>query len=306
MTAGVPETAAGGAIVRLVVRRLVWICICAPFMASIVAVYVGMPMEVVFGGVDGDIKFWVYLALVGLGFLFWLISALGELWTEVDRIRRPERHKPAPRPVAEPYPVVEGDRPLVGWRRWILLPEEGPTPTDAIPVLAGPVMKTPWLGPEYVATCRSGHGSSGAQGDHLPVSRCRCGIYALKKLDPPGPGLIGVLVEGRVSMSGRVLEAERGYRAQQARIVGPLRLVLRCSHNGAASPCAGKPSHVTVDSGAYRVTCAAHRLPGDKRGRPAVEFIEDTARWLQARYGVETKTKEVTPWTSEGSSGSTR
>jgi hypothetical protein len=61
---------------------------------------------------------------------------------------------------------------------------------------------------------------------HLaPDPDCSCGIYALKPGVPlPYYALRRVTVEGTVELSGRVIEATRGYRAEHARILGPLRL----------------------------------------------------------------------------------
>jgi hypothetical protein len=71
-----------------------------------------------------------------------------------------------------------------------------------------------WPGPDLVAECQ-----------HCPEAPgffCACGIYAVKsRSDLSGFGPLdrsGVVV-GRVELTGVVIEHEKGYRAQRARIV---------------------------------------------------------------------------------------
>ena len=105
--------------------------------------------------------------------------------------------------------------PILGWRAWKV--EHGR--------LYSTVFGTLW--PErhrLEATCGLGGRSSpgGLRGVHeAPSAGCQCGIYALmapedaeylaRQITPPD-----VPAVGRVSLWGRVIETERGYRAQYA------------------------------------------------------------------------------------------
>jgi len=71
-------------------------------------------------------------------------------------------------------------------------------------------------------------------GHPAPDPDCSRGVYDLK---PGGPLPLyarrGVTVAGTDELAGRVIEATRGYRAEHARIVGPLQLSsVRCDEAG--------------------------------------------------------------------------
>lgn len=103
--------------------------------------------------------------------------------------------------------------PILGWRAW--------------KVEGGRLYSTVWgsLWPERArleATCGLGGRSSpgGLRGMHdAPSLRCQCGIYALKAREDAlyladqiiAPDVAAI---GRVSLWGRVVETQRGYRGQ--------------------------------------------------------------------------------------------
>jgi hypothetical protein len=122
--------------------------------------------------------------------------------------------------------------PLVGWRGWfVLLVEEELR-------LCSPVYPTVWLPRRATsAVCRAREGPAGlpAPGEHpAPEESCRCGIYASDSpvtaasfisgpsLSGRGPGRSGSEprvqgpVFGRVSLWGRIVECDRGWRAARA------------------------------------------------------------------------------------------
>ena len=109
--------------------------------------------------------------------------------------------------------------PIVGWRAWLVVVTKGGLR------LASVLYPTVWTPrEEVVATCRPG---AGGAGHAAPDPRCGCGIYASKQPEratdyvhgqghggPTGRPLLRVL--GTVSLWGRVIESEHGYRASHA------------------------------------------------------------------------------------------
>ncbi len=98
--------------------------------------------------------------------------------------------------------------PITGFRLWAM--RSG--------ALCG--ARTRWREPTFVATCATaGEGSPHADGR---CGRLGCGVYATKELAP----LLGMhlqvdshsYVAAAVALSGRVVEHERGYRAETARV----------------------------------------------------------------------------------------
>jgi hypothetical protein len=129
-------------------------------------------------------------------------------------------------------PAPDYFQPTVGWRVWLVVEEHGELR------LASVMYPTVWEPRrEEVAYCRPGdphrhaHHTPGEQiashaGPHLaPHVRCGCGIYASKGVelaasyfDGYGPTFDqpAFRVIGRVSLWGRVIEGDRGYRASHA------------------------------------------------------------------------------------------
>lgn len=170
--------------------------------------------------------------------------------------------------------------PVIGGRIWSVVPAGAPE-GFAGPVLRGAYGQT-WTGPVLTAECRPPLLARAARGDRgrvghaspPPHPACDCGIYALKPQLTIGDVLgAGPHIVGSVEMSGMVLEGTRGYRGQQARIVGPLELRADCDM------CTGVPTAI-ADSGLhYAVGCELH---SDDR------FSESLEGWLEKlehRYG---------------------
>lgn len=114
--------------------------------------------------------------------------------------------------------------PIVGWRGWLVVSvEEGLR-------LCSPLYPTIWPPRRAtLATCRAREGwAPAAPAEHpAPEESCRCGIYASESPATAasfisGPSLSGreprdqQPVLGRVSLWGRVVECERGWRAARA------------------------------------------------------------------------------------------
>ena len=105
--------------------------------------------------------------------------------------------------------VEDRDRPLYGLRSWNLrvVPD---------PMLFSPILGDGWNEREMIAACE---GKSKNVVAHLEGGKCGCGIYAMKKMQHvSGFPSSETLVYGVVSLHGAVLEGERGYRAERARI----------------------------------------------------------------------------------------
>ena len=112
-------------------------------------------------------------------------------------------------------PLELSDEPLVGWRCWHVLPHEG---------LLRPIYKR-----GLVWKPRQAHEAICPEDPHeVPGDGCKCGIWAvchpmlLQEVawtfaPPEGiPALPGVVIVGQVSLWGRIVEHERGWRASAA------------------------------------------------------------------------------------------
>ena len=101
---------------------------------------------------------------------------------------------------------------------------------------------------------------------------------------------------GAVELSGRVLEGERGFRAEHARIVGPLEIALRqCGVPSCRQPAAA------VDMAELFSLCSGHEsLARDPWSgpKPVAEFAPMLQARLELRYGVDVVIdKGAQPWT---------
>ena len=113
--------------------------------------------------------------------------------------------------------------PIVGWRGWFVVEAEGAFRLCSI------VHHTLWPPrQELVASCRrSGHRlKPELPAKHTaPEAACRCGIYASESAAVATPFLSGSrtparqslgFVLGRVSLWGKVVECQRGWRGERA------------------------------------------------------------------------------------------
>jgi len=137
-----------------------------------------------------------------------------------------------PRPIqpdCQPdLPEVELDgvpdliQPLEGWRVWKIVTL--PSHRQELPLLRSVILDTPWTPRRKVAAEHSFDLGAKCQG--LLKSSCSCGMYAFKNptdaftyLSGVRDRLMGMCVDtalGSVSLWGKVVECERGYRAQYA------------------------------------------------------------------------------------------
>jgi hypothetical protein len=120
--------------------------------------------------------------------------------------------------------------PIVGWRVWLIARECGQVRLGSVMY---PTLWTPRR--EQIAVCRPAEPRARGGRERLsslprreahrsPHLRCGCGIYAAKTVDQAASYFDGALptgdepvrVIGRVSLWGRVIEGEHGYRASHA------------------------------------------------------------------------------------------
>ena len=112
--------------------------------------------------------------------------------------------------------------PIEGWRVWKILIV--PSQYHALPILRSVVLDTPWTPRRKVAA--EHNFDLGAKCQGLLKSSCSCGVYAFKDLADAFMYLLGIrdrllgmaidTAFGTVSLWGKVVECERGYRAQFA------------------------------------------------------------------------------------------
>ncbi len=195
---------------------------------------------------------------------------------------------PAPEPSRDPAPSEEpvvvpsgapltgsfSTEPLIGWRVWNLVMHRSGRDPALRPAGAGQgewLMRRP-----YRASCRrAGSAGSMPHGQHpSPVPGCTCGIYAsssLRNLVTSTPAMPAVSAVGTVALWGRVIEHERGWRAEFAY---PDRLTLVCVVCLQQGSGAGQPAFVVAEpvrTGPYPavavcrdhagiVTAAGHRV----------------------------------------------
>lgn len=136
----------------------------------------------------------------------------------------PGRHYSTVYPAPEAPPELVA-APIRAWRAWRLTGHEVyGGPVDRLRSVANPVI---WPAGKKLMTaiCLNGHhllthGADGC-GDVSPRWACTCGIYACKtddELDRQIARDMTLEIGGVVLLSGKIIEHERGYRAQYAQI----------------------------------------------------------------------------------------
>jgi hypothetical protein len=122
------------------------------------------------------------------------------------------------KPAEAPLPVELSDEPLIGWRCWFVLPHE--------PLLR-PILKRglAWKPREAVEAICPEHLHEVPADD---AEKCRCGIWTVchpmlldeigwTSTPPKGVAkLPGIMVVGEVSLWGKIVQHERGWRASMA------------------------------------------------------------------------------------------
>lgn len=170
----------------------------------------------------------------------------------------------------------------VGWRFWKVAPDGA---DQFSPLLRSVTVDSVWTARRVVAACLvSGSQLESRVHDRTPDLSCSCGIYALKEPLMPMYAAGGVWAAGQVALSGKVLEGRRGYRAEQAEIVGTIRVAAACDHRRTRGPCAGRVVMAATPAG-YQAACRGHRHLLEE-AFAVIDLMQLQAR-LELRYGVE-------------------
>jgi hypothetical protein len=144
----------------------------------------------------------------------------------LSRLKSLKSGPPNPAPEGHSERAFEGIpdfvQPLIGWRAWkVWSPRTG---CDSCPVFSSVILDTPWTPRRKISAEHSF--DLGAKCHGLLEMGCSCGIYAFKDpleafvyLMKVRDRLLGMSVEvalGAVSLWGKVVECESGYKAQYA------------------------------------------------------------------------------------------
>lgn len=191
----------------------------------------------------------------------------------------------------EPSLTIE---PFLGYRLWRVAPAGRYAENPAEPILTSAATTTVWERRDQRAGCRIRLPSR--RGRHTlrphperpaPVIGCRCGIYAMKtRMRPPRPWM---WAHGPVELSGVVYEGTRGYRAERARLLGPLQLI---AGTGASPEClkplCRRPAEwIRVGPTLYLPRCSDHLEPaGTFTNLPLPRFMMLAAEAFAVRYAV--------------------
>ena len=181
--------------------------------------------------------------------------------------------------------------PLIGWRVWSLVMRRAGRVPSLQPAGAG---RGEWSTRRpYRAMCRR----LGLPGPELaqhpsPVPGCTCGIYAsssLRNLVTSTPSMPVVSAVGTVALWGRVIEHERGWRAEFAY---PDRLTLVCVICLQEGSGAGEPAFVVAEpvaSGPYPAVavCRDHAASVTAEGSRVISPAAVIRSALLDRYAVD-------------------
>lgn len=195
--------------------------------------------------------------------------------------------------------------PIVAWRRWVVSQRrhwEG----EAGEVLRGAWGRA-WIDTTLTARCLRppvrqemmmgrflDNLESGRHSTSSPEPDCACGIYAVK-IDALTPTRNPRLqrrptVGGFVELSGRVIEGNRGYRAGEAKIIGPLELHVPCG--GETTTTTGScpnPATVILNRDGDRVgVCHEHvRTVSGVDNVALTDWIDQVVPRLETTYTTE-------------------
>jgi len=183
--------------------------------------------------------------------------------------------------------------PLIAWRVWAITTSE---PWEGVP---GPVLRGawghPWPGPELEARCLNppvrksvfsaflfGREKRAHQSP-APFLSCDCGIYARKPGDSDDLWVVRIahlpMAGGFIEMSGVVIEGSKGFRAQRARLVGPVEVWVPCAD------CRSPATEIFIRDHLFRGRCNRHAA-GDVPGMARDEWMDYVVPALGRRYRV--------------------
>lgn len=188
-----------------------------------------------------------------------------------------------------PGPAITTIEPIVGWRAWDLT-DEAP---DGPLLYAVGASEEAWRpGRAMEARCALPHVLRRGRASHrAPDPGCVCGIYATRSPSSfvrRRPAWPPPTVVGTVSLWGRVIEHESGWRAASAY---PARLALACVVCAWVEPGPGAPTSVHRFGRYLYALCGSHpggiEVPDGRRSRPTGVAPADLQQRLLNAYGVD-------------------
>ena len=189
-------------------------------------------------------------------------------------------------PGAAPQFTIE---PFIGHRIWRLVPGTMAGDRPEHPLLQSATRTLIWEGPTVEASCLRRRRAMGPHtGEPGPALGCACGIYALKRPQPPPRPW--VWAQGRIALSGRVLEGALGYRANRGRVLGPMRMIIGAADPQCLQPMCSRPATwMRIGPRVYLPRCDAHLRPENRQitNLALDEFLRHAAVSFAERYGVE-------------------
>ncbi len=185
--------------------------------------------------------------------------------------------------------LLVSDDSVVAYRSWRIDLE---TMSDGRwgPVLVGGLSGVRWPSVELLATCdqrlRQGDAHPRAA---APVFVCSCGIYGASTPEAgfawEFAGWPALGATGATELSGRIYRSVTEYRAEEARIIGPLEVRIGC----AADRCARRADFVASHHGIPSSACGDHVVEVAQDAE-SIGFVRDFAAELYARledrYGL--------------------
>lgn len=182
-----------------------------------------------------------------------------------------------------------GTEPLLGYRGWHVV-DAGDGSGYALKSL-----HLSYIWDRQVQAICHQQGAMFLKGDHhigniSPDPRCSCGIYAqlpeqpLTEWDSVKRGK--VTASGTIAMWGRIIQCERGYKAQHAEIQAPLVLDMTCIQACDRQPTRiAMPDHPQI---VFRAYCDIHVRSAEARVKVhAPIWLREVTDRLSSRYGIE-------------------
>jgi hypothetical protein len=196
----------------------------------------------------------------------------------------------APNQGGEKLPTRRTTEPLIGYRSWLIW--NGPSNIT----LASIHVAYEWTQGVNEAVCHTSGANRIPHRDPSPSIKCVCGFYC----NLPEMGFSDwdhltrryVHATGQVSMTGRVVRCEKGYKAQRAQVLSPILIEAGCASRPINDYCTNEVTGIILPSNSaftHKAVCAEHRdgIPPDQVIVEAGVWMREVRSALAERYGVE-------------------
>jgi hypothetical protein len=189
----------------------------------------------------------------------------------------------------EKLPTRRTSEPLVGYRSWLIW--NGITGLS----LASIHVAYEWTRGVNEAVCHPSGANRLPHRDASPSIKCACGIYC----NLPEMGFSDwdhltrryVHATGQVSMTGRVVRCQKGYKAQRAEIISPILVEAGCIRMNDRSFCSNGVTGIVLPSPSvftHQAVCAEHQnIPSDRVIVDAGLWMREVRAALTEKYEVE-------------------